>query len=80
MTVGPTDTNIELADLLVGIYSNVGLVQIPGQKRALVSNTCATMEAPPVLQTRYKEFEGIFHLFPVNSEIFTINEACELLN
>ena len=78
MTLQPTNTKMELAELLVGMHNNV--VETLGQKRTLVLDQCVTMERPPVLKNSHRPFEGIRYLFPVNNEMFTANEACQILS
>ena len=56
MTVQPTDTDMEVAELLVGIHDNT--VQTLGQKRALVLDPCVTMERPPVLENSHGAIKG----------------------
>ena len=76
MTVQPTDTNMELAELLVGMHNNA--VQTLGQKRALVPEPCVTMERPPVLENRRGDFKWIHYPFLVNNELFMANESYEI--
>ena len=78
ITVGPTDAKINLPNCWWVIHNNV--VQISGQRRAIIPDVCAKHDTPPVLQTKYKEFEKICFPFHVNSEIFTVNEAYEMLS
>ena len=66
MTVQPTDTNMEVANLLVGMHDN--RVQTLGQKRAFEQDPC------------FGAFKEICYPFPVNNEMFTANEACQILS
>ena len=66
MTVQPTNTKMELANLLVGMHDN--RVQTLGQKRALEQDPC------------HGYSKGVRYPFPVNNEMFTANETCEILS
>ena len=67
MTIEPTNTEMELANLLVGMHNNSVLTL--GQKRALEQDSSC-----------HGAFEGIRYPLPVNNEMFTTNEACLIVS